>query len=223
MTTTTSSPARSSAGMPPAGSVRTMAVEASVVSALSARSASAFFTAPVASPLGSPTRAWEARARRGSPPTTQRPSRPMPMGTTVWPRCSSAAITDAAEASETLCSPDRPPKITPTRSGVMPRILAGGDRKPLRGRGYFLNEPVCHESAIFLRYSEQLDLVSGADGVTGPGAQLRDVHPHGVAGLRLDHELPRRHGHHLALHLPEILADGGSGDHGRGLAGRRLG
>ena len=101
-----------------------------MVSALSARSASAFFTAPVASPLGSPTRAWEARARRGSPPTTQRPSRPMPMGTTVWPRCSSAAITDAAEASETSCSPDRPPKITPTRSGVMPRILAGGDGGP---------------------------------------------------------------------------------------------
>src|ERR1043165_5738718 len=29
-------------------------------------------------------------------------------------------MTDAAEASETSCSPDRPPKITPTRRGRMP-------------------------------------------------------------------------------------------------------
>src|SRR5881296_2538238 len=209
MTTTTSRPARNSAGMPPAGSTRTSAVEASAVSALSARSASAFLTAPVASPLGRPTRACVASAPRGSPPTTQRPSRPIPMGTTIWPRCSSAAITEAADASETSCSPERPPKITPTRSGAMPRILAGGDRRPLAAcaspGGDLLDESVCHESVIFLRNSEQLDLVAGPHGVPGPRAEAADVHAHGLPPVGLDNEFPRSYGRHPAADLPHLL------------------
>src|SRR6058998_1097091 len=225
MTTTTSRPARNSAGMPPAGSTRTSAVEASAVSALSARSASAFLTAPVASPLGRPTRACEASARRGSPPTTQRPSRPIPMGTTVWPRRSSAAITEAAEASETSCSPDRPPKITPTRSGAMPRILAGAEGRPLAAcvprRGHFLDESVCHESAILLRNSEEFDPVAGPDRVTGPGAELADVNADGLTRMGLDEEFPGGDGHHPARDPPDVLAGGRPGHDGVERGGRR--
>src|SRR5205809_5228597 len=212
MMTTTSRPARSSAGIPPAGSTRTSALEASAVSALSARSARAFLTAPVASPLGRPTRACVASARRGSTPTTQRPSRPIPMGTTIWPRCSSAAITEAADASETSCSPERPPKITPTRSGAMPRILAGGDRRPLAAcaspGGDLLDESVCHESVIFLRNSEQLDLVAGPHGVPGPRAEAADVHAHGLPPAGLDNEFPRSYGRHPTADLPHLLGWG---------------
>ena len=78
---TTSRPWRSSLGTLPAGSERTSDVEAAPRT-LSARSASAFLTEPVSSPLGSAPRACSASARIGSPPTTQRPSRAMPMGTT---------------------------------------------------------------------------------------------------------------------------------------------
>jgi hypothetical protein len=35
-------------------------------------------------------------------------------------------MTDAADASETSCSPDRPPKITPTRKRDMAAILRRG-------------------------------------------------------------------------------------------------
>jgi hypothetical protein len=52
----------------------------------------------------------------GSPPTSQRPSRLMPIGTTSKRVGSMAAITEAALASDTSCSPERPPKTTPTRS-----------------------------------------------------------------------------------------------------------
>jgi hypothetical protein len=51
------------------------------------------------------------------------------MGTTVWPRFWSAAMTDAADASETSCSPDRPPKITPTRRG---RIAVDSSKRAAR-------------------------------------------------------------------------------------------
>src|SRR6266513_3758616 len=121
---TTTSRRRSSAGSPPAGSVRAR-LRVVALSPASARSASAFLTEPAVSSRGSATRASDASARNGSPPTTQRPSRAMPIGTTTWPFCSSAAITDAAEARETSCSPERPPNTTPTRSFLTP---------PSRGR-----------------------------------------------------------------------------------------
>src|SRR5215831_1320897 len=117
MMTTASSPSRSSRGRLPAGSVRASAP--ATCSRTSARSARAFFTAPVASSEGKAIRACAASAPSGSPPTSQRPSLVIPMGTMAWPRRSSAAMTDAAEARETSCSPDRPPKITPTRKAAM--------------------------------------------------------------------------------------------------------
>src|SRR5215470_1121771 len=52
----------------------------------------------------------------GSPPTSQRPSRVMPMGTGSKRSRSMAASTEAALARDTSCSPDSPPKMTPTRS-----------------------------------------------------------------------------------------------------------
>src|SRR5271168_3149668 len=48
-------------------------------------------------------------------PTSQRPSLVMPMGTASYFSGSSARSTDCAEAIETSCSPERPPKSTPTR------------------------------------------------------------------------------------------------------------
>src|SRR5256712_848188 len=100
--------------VPRAGSVRARLAVAALSTA-SARSASAFLTSPAPSSEGRATRASAASARKGSPPTTQRPSRAIPIGTTVWPRASSAVMTEAADARETSCSPDRPPKTTPTR------------------------------------------------------------------------------------------------------------
>src|SRR5262245_10773573 len=133
MTTTTSTARRRSGGSPVVDSTQASAVSlAAGASRVAARSARAFLTAPVASPDVDPVRASPASARRGSPPTTQRPSRAMPMGTTVWPPRSSAAITEVAEASDTSCSPERPPKTTPTRSRVMTEILLARLRFSLR-------------------------------------------------------------------------------------------
>ena len=47
---------------------------------------------------------------------SHRPSFVMPMGTASYFSWSSALITDAAEISETSCSPDRPPNSMPMRS-----------------------------------------------------------------------------------------------------------
>ena len=47
---------------------------------------------------------------------SQRPSLAMPMGTSSKRLLSIAAITEAAPARDTSCSPERPPKTTPTRS-----------------------------------------------------------------------------------------------------------
>src|SRR5580704_893833 len=49
-------------------------------------------------------------------PTNQRPSFEIPIGTGSYFSGSSARITEAAEASETSCSPERPPKSTPMRN-----------------------------------------------------------------------------------------------------------
>src|SRR3989442_5101855 len=51
----------------------------------------------------------------GSTPRSQEPSLVMPMGTTSYLSLSRLAMTDAAEASETSCSPERPPKMMPMR------------------------------------------------------------------------------------------------------------
>src|SRR5262249_40260393 len=69
----------------------------------------------------------------------QWPSFEMPMGTGSYLSGSSPRITDAAEASETSCSPLRPPNRTPTRN----RFFSGVTRlffqknAPLRS-GYLL-------------------------------------------------------------------------------------
>src|SRR5450759_4235321 len=52
----------------------------------------------------------------GSPFSSQRPLWVMPRGATSYLSRSSAAMIERAEASDTWCSPERPPKITPTRS-----------------------------------------------------------------------------------------------------------
>src|SRR6202167_73597 len=49
-------------------------------------------------------------------PTSHRPSLEMPIGTASYFSGSSARITEAADARETSCSPERPPKSTPMRN-----------------------------------------------------------------------------------------------------------
>src|SRR6266850_4553640 len=46
----------------------------------------------------------------------QRPSLVMPIGTTSYLALSIALMTDSADRRDTSCSPERPPKITPTLS-----------------------------------------------------------------------------------------------------------
>ena len=69
---------------------------------------------------------WPVRRTSGSNfcalvPMSQWPSLVMPMGTTSYLSGSRPRITEAAEARETSCSPERPPKRTPMRS----RFLSG--------------------------------------------------------------------------------------------------
>src|ERR1700719_5015487 len=49
-------------------------------------------------------------------PTSQCPSFVIPIGTASYLSGSIPRITEAADASETSCSPDRPPNSTPTRN-----------------------------------------------------------------------------------------------------------
>src|SRR6516225_4007841 len=60
-------------------------------------------------------------------PTSQWPSLVIPMGTASYLSGSRPRITEAAEARETSCSPERPPKRMPTRSrffsGVMELVF----------------------------------------------------------------------------------------------------
>src|SRR5262249_8964394 len=51
--------------------------------------------------------------------TSHRPSLVMAIGTISYFEMSIALITDSADRSETSCSPERPPNITPTRSRVV--------------------------------------------------------------------------------------------------------
>src|SRR5271156_711192 len=57
-------------------------------------------------------------------PTSQRPSFEIPIGTASYFSGSSARITDAAETSETSCSPERPPKSTPMRNRFVTLIAS---------------------------------------------------------------------------------------------------
>src|SRR5262245_57408305 len=87
------------------------------VSCAVARSSNSCLVWASAPPAVSAWRAASAAsARNGRPPTSRRPSLPRPMGTSSNRLRSIAAITEAAPASETSCSPERPPKTTPTRS-----------------------------------------------------------------------------------------------------------
>jgi hypothetical protein len=62
-------------------------------------------------------------------PASQRPSLAMPMGTTSYFAGSSAEMTEAAEISETSCSPERPPNRMPTRSFFFSVVISlGGNR-----------------------------------------------------------------------------------------------
>src|SRR5271156_4049688 len=63
-------------------------------------------------------------------PTNQRPSFEIPIGTASYFSGSSARITEAAEASETSCSPERPPKSTPMRKRFC--VLITGFSSPIR-------------------------------------------------------------------------------------------
>src|SRR5580658_5414527 len=57
-------------------------------------------------------------------PTNQRPSFEIPIGTASYFSGSSARITEAAEASDTSCSPERPPNSTPMRNRLCALIAA---------------------------------------------------------------------------------------------------
>src|SRR5262249_47929691 len=59
--------------------------------------------------------AWGSRAV-ASADTSHRPSFVMAIGTMSYLDLSIALMTDSADRSETSCSPERPPNITPTRS-----------------------------------------------------------------------------------------------------------
>src|SRR5882724_8985920 len=97
--------------------------------AVEARAASPRLTSDSAPPSASACReAASVSARMGSPPTSQRPSRVIPIGTTSNRAPSMAAITEAALASDTSCSPERPPNTTPTRSLPPDRSRAIGFR-----------------------------------------------------------------------------------------------
>src|SRR5580658_8673345 len=67
-------------------------------------------------------------------PTNHRPSFEMPIGTASYFSGSSARITEAADASETSCSPERPPKSTPMRKRFVALIVSppGAHQKSLR-------------------------------------------------------------------------------------------
>ena len=52
----------------------------------------------------------------GSVPRSQEPCLVIPIGTTSYLSLSRLAITDVAEANETSCSPERPPKTRPIRN-----------------------------------------------------------------------------------------------------------
>src|SRR5262245_63109701 len=70
-------------------------------------------------------------------------------------------MTEAAEASDTSCSPERPPKMTPTRREYIAVILATGSRIPSRLRDHV-------ESAAIPRISPS-PRPAGAPGLQAAG------------------------------------------------------
>src|ERR1051326_4166669 len=71
---------------------------------------------------------------------SQRPSLVMPMGTTSYLSLSIALRTEAAESSETSCSPLRPPNKTPTRSFSM-TFQCGRAKVFRQSQGWFKHWP----------------------------------------------------------------------------------
>jgi hypothetical protein len=66
-------------------------------------------------------------------PTSQWPSLVMPMGTASYLSGSRPRITEAAEARETSCSPERPPKRMPTRNRFFSEFTPASFQKRARG------------------------------------------------------------------------------------------
>src|SRR6266545_166727 len=135
MISTTSSCWRRPAGMLSELSIRARALAVSAAAARSSSSRLVWASGPVP---GSARRAasWVS-ARSGSPPTSQRPSLPMPMGTTSKRERSIAAMTEAAPAKDTSCSPDRPPNTMPTRSFLAPLSMDSVVSNSLGASGKF--------------------------------------------------------------------------------------
>ena len=67
----------------------------------------------ISEPL-SPSPESSRRIANGSPCNSHVPSRLIPIAATSYLERSSAPITDLADSSDTSCSPDRPPRTTPT-------------------------------------------------------------------------------------------------------------
>src|SRR5205807_897309 len=81
---------------------------------------------------GSPALRWRASSaglpcnrRSAAPAVSQRPCLVMPIGTTSYLFLSIALRTEAADRSETSCSPLRPPNRTPTRNLLMTLSVDG--------------------------------------------------------------------------------------------------
>src|SRR5690348_1909361 len=121
---------------------------------------------------GSPARRWRSGGadsplskRSASDAVTQRPSLVMPMGTTSYLRRSMALRTEAAESSETSCSPLRPPKRMPMRSffmvrnGPVPMLL----RRGRNGAGKIVpgnqNEMLVAEKLLECRAADGVEVV----------------------------------------------------------------
>src|SRR5580658_2101776 len=80
-------------------------------------------------------------------PTNQRPSFEIPIGTASYFSGSSARITEAAEASDTSCSPERPPNSTPMRNRFCAFIAPpqGTQQKRTRASQDFLPQAGEHQ------------------------------------------------------------------------------
>src|SRR4029453_2431922 len=109
-------------------------------------------------------------------------------------------MTEAAEARDTSCSPERPPKITPTRKRGMTRILAvrsGGSVMPSavwirrstpqgrgwgRGRPVGLDEAVGDQPMIVARRAEHADPLARTQRPPRRFGQRRETHGPGPPG-----------------------------------------
>src|SRR4030042_5281873 len=120
---------------------------------------------------------------------THRPSWVIPMGTTSYFSVSSALMTDVAETSETSCSPERPPKMTPTLS-FLPMALLLEDSE--------VAEALLHILSITLyTHSAQCTELSRSQGVFSAEHPREKDDVGGVFNLL-----------HLEVGIPHITAGG---------------